>query len=104
MISLVVVKSLALTLLVGTLVDRSGPRRVLLSALTLYAIELIVFATLPGEVTIFYVGFWLICTLGAPMAGPTLAKALAGWFDRDRGAAIGLSARLRTGAGSAVFR
>ncbi|TCP29890.1 MFS transporter [Sphingomonas sp. BK235] len=101
--SLVVVKALALTLLVGTLVDRFGPRRVLLSALTLYAIGLIVFATLPGEVTIFYAGFGLICALGAPMAGPTLAKALAGWFDRDRGAAIGLSAGLGTGIGSAVF-
>lgn len=101
--SLAVIKSLTLTLVVGTLVDWFGPRRVLTTALLLYGCGLLLFAFVPMNIALFYAAFGLCCALGAPMAGPTIAKALAGWFDTNRGAAIGLSAGLGTGIGSAVF-
>jgi MFS family permease len=100
---LTVVKTLALVLAVGWLLDRFGPRRVLLVALCGYVGALSLFAIAPRHVVAFYTLFSLVCLFGAPIGGTTLAKALAGWFDAARGAAIGSSVGFGTAVGSALF-
>ena len=101
--SLTFLKSLALAFAVGWLLDRFGPRRVLLTSLVLYAGALLMFAMAPDNVLVFYGLFALVCMFGAPTASTTFSKALAGWFDEGRGAVMGLAAGVGSGAGSALF-
>lgn len=101
--SLTFMKSVALALVVGWLLDRFGPRRVLLISLGVYAAALLLFALSPRSVGGFYALFALVCMVGAPASPTTFSKALAGWFDEGRGAKMGLTAGIGTGVGSAVF-
>ena len=43
------------------------------------------------------------CTVsvGAALASPAYGKAIAGWFDKDRGAVMGLTSGIGSGLGSA---
>ncbi|MBD3760404.1 MFS transporter [Rhizorhabdus sp.] len=101
--SLTFIKSLALTLATGWLLDRFGSRHVLLAGLGLYSAALLLFAMAPPNVPAFYALFALVCMLGAPMSSTTFAKTLAGWFDKGRGAMIGFAAGIGAGTGSALF-
>jgi MFS family permease len=101
--SFTVIKSLALALIVGWLLDRFGSRRVLLAALGLYISAMLLFAMAPPSVLGFYSLFGIVCLFGAPMSNTTFNKALAGWFDQGRGAAMGLAAGIGSGVGSSVF-
>jgi MFS family permease len=98
-----IIKSLALALVVGWLLDRFGSRRVLLTTLGLYIASLLLFAVAPANVFGFYALFALVCLFGAPMSNTTFNKSLAGWFDQGRGAAMGLAAGVGSGVGSALF-
>jgi len=57
----------------------------------------------PPSVPIFYMEFGITCALGASLAATTFGKALAGWFDKRRGTAMGVTAGLGTGLGSIAF-
>lgn len=96
-------KSLALALGTGWLLDRYGPRRVLITAMCLYTLAIGSFALTPPAIGPFYVLFGAVCVFAAPLTSTTYAKALAGWFDRRRGTVMGIASGVGTGAGSAVF-
>jgi len=102
-LSLAVVKSLMLAFVVGPMVDRFGPRRVIIVSFLAFAAGMTAFSMAPANVPIFYALFALVCGLGAPINNTTFGKALAGWFDKGRGAAMGFSAGLGTGSGSVIF-
>ncbi|OJW76187.1 MAG: hypothetical protein BGO57_13915 [Sphingomonadales bacterium 63-6] len=101
--TLTIMKSLALAFVIGWLIDRYGPRRVLCVAMGLYALSILAFGMVPPSVPLFYIGFGITCALGAALTATTFGKALAGWFDGRRGTAMGLTAGIGTGLGSIGF-
>jgi MFS family permease len=77
----------------GRLIDRFGAKRPLVISLVLYAacIALLPFAIdnagLPG----LYIDMALTGIVGAPSSTVAYVKVLSGWFDRARGAALGVA-------------
>jgi len=101
--ALSILKSAALALGTGWLLDRYGPRRVLISAMSLYILAICAFAFAPPKVALFYALFGVVCVLAAPLTSTTYAKSIAGWFNHGRGAAMGIAAGVGTGIGSAAL-
>jgi predicted MFS family arabinose efflux permease len=74
--------------LVGRLIDTLGVRKVLLPGSLAWAATLAAMSFLDGSVAMLYVISAVMGPLAA-MCGPVpLAKVVAGWFDRSRGAAL----------------
>ncbi|HTK95070.1 MAG TPA: MFS transporter, partial [Terriglobales bacterium] len=86
--------------LAGYIVDRFGPRRILMLGVTLAGVALIALA---GATTItLFRAFFLLNALGYVLGGPLPVQVLLSrWFDRARGKAMGM-AYLGIGLGGAV--
>ena len=89
------------TPLVGRLLDRFGPRRVLLSSLILYSSATMLLYFLNAALVIFYLALALISLVGAGSNTVAYARVLSGWFDLRRGLAMGLT-MAGIGVGSAI--
>lgn len=87
--------------LVAWTTDRWGVRSVVLFALAGSAIGYVCLSQLTQSLTTFYIGAALLAILGAGTSPVTWTKALSGWFDRQRGLALGL-ALAGTGAAAIV--
>jgi MFS family permease len=75
--------------LIGSLIDRYGPRRVIIPATVLYALVLISGATLGSSLWQFYFFYTALGVAGAG-AGPVgYGVIVAHWFNRRRGLALG---------------
>ena len=75
----------------GVLMDRWGIRRVALPGITLFAICLFGMSLAPHSLPIFAVMF-AVTTIASEIQCPLgYTKALAAWFDRRRGLALGVS-------------
>lgn len=86
---------LSVSWLWGLLVDRYGARRVaLLSqvglALALAGLPLVAAAFGPG-LTGWYIGWALVALMGGGTGQATWTRGISGWFDKARGAALGLA-------------
>ncbi len=77
--------------LVGWLTDNLGVRRLVLISLAGTSAGYVVLATLTQSITTFYIGAALMAVLGAGTTPITWTKAISGWFDRQRGLALGLA-------------
>jgi MFS family permease len=76
--------------LAGQLVDRSGARKVILTAMVLSALALFSCYLCSTRIWQLYAFFFLLGLFG-PAAGPvSFAKVISLWFDRRRGLALGL--------------
>ena len=76
----------------GRLVDRYGVRRFLAPGIVLWCTALFSMSLLNGKIVSLYLVAILI-GLGGTLAGPiTYLKVVGGWFDRNRGLALGLVA------------
>jgi MFS family permease len=87
------------TLWVGpALVHRFSPRKLLLIGTALTAAAFIGFSRMSGDITIYYV-FWFLYTVGYIFSGPIPHQVIISqWFRRKRGRAMGI-----TYVGVAIF-
>lgn len=75
----------------GALLDRFGPRRVVLVTMPLFAASVASLYFLPPSLPAYY-GTWVAITvLGCGVINTSFNKAVASWFDRRLGLAIGLA-------------
>lgn len=77
--------------LIGTLVDRIGPRRIGLFGVVFYCSALALLSTASGDVRSWWL-LWAVVGIGSMCILPTLwTKAINMWFDRNRGLALALA-------------
>jgi MFS family permease len=77
--------------LTGMLVDRWGPRRVILVATTLFACLLISVMFFSSSLGRLYALFLAMGFIGTGTAPVPYGKAISNWFDRRRGLALGFT-------------
>ena len=73
----------------GVLVDRFGPRRVILTSIPLFAIGIGAFYFQPDNLTVFYVLWGLIPILSIGLWPLGFLQSVTRWFDRRLGLALG---------------
>ncbi len=84
----------------GWMIDRYGPRRLMLSGSLMMGFAL-VGLSFAGNLSLFYL-FYLFNALGYVLGGPIPCQVLISrWFDKNRGKAMGI-AYLGIGAGGAI--
>jgi MFS family permease len=85
----------------GMLVDRFGPRRVVLTSIPLFALGLAAFYFQPDNLLVFYVLWALIPILSIGLWPLGYLQAVTRWFDRRLGFALGC-ANAGIGVGSTI--
>jgi MFS family permease len=85
----------------GMLVDRFGPRRVILTSIPLFALGLAAFYFQPPNLLVFYLLWALIPFLGLGLWPLGYLQAVTRWFDRKLGLALGC-ANAGIGVGSTI--
>jgi MFS family permease len=76
----------------GWMLDRWGSRKVATGSIALFAISLIFLSQIGNSVTQMYLAFGLVSLVSAGTNVVSYARAIALWFDRRRGLALGLAA------------
>ncbi len=77
--------------MIGWLTDNLGVRRLVLLSLSGTVLGYVGLALLTRSIPSFYLAAALIAVLGAGTTPITWTKAISGWFDRQRGLALGLA-------------
>lgn len=77
--------------LVGKVADIFGARRVLLVGLLGYACAFLALAFQPGTIAAYTVIIMFHTMIGIACGGAVFSRAVAGWFSRNRGLALGLT-------------
>ncbi|SNS15410.1 MULTISPECIES: MFS transporter [unclassified Azospirillum] len=77
--------------IIGVLADRYGVRRVTLVSVVLFGLSLALFALGNGSLTLFYLNWLLLATVGAGTLPITWTRPVNNWFNKHRGLALGLS-------------
>lgn len=86
--------------LVGGAIDRFGARPVAIVSLFLFSLCFMSLALSNGSLTLYY-GQWVVMSvLGTGTLSATWTRVVNGWFDRNRGLALGLAS---TGTGLTGF-
>lgn len=86
----------------GRLVDRVGPRRMILTSIVLQAIMIASFSRQTDAVWTFYARFVLQTILALGTTHVAFTRVIAVWFDRKRGLALGV-ALAGLGVGGAIW-
>ncbi len=76
---------------VGLLVNRMNVRKLVLWALVLFSLSFMALGLSSGSLTQYYVTWALVGMFGAATLPITWTRVVNGWFDRQRGMALGLS-------------
>lgn len=76
----------------GWMLDRWGSRKVATGSIALFAISLILLSQIGDSLTQMYLAFGLVSLVSAGTNVVSYARAIAFWFDRRRGLALGLAA------------
>lgn len=87
--SLVAYMIVAVSPLQGMLVDRFGPRRVVLTSIPLFALSLAAIYFTPNNIYIFYALWALVPIAGLGLWPLGYLQAVTPWFDRKLGLALG---------------
>jgi MFS family permease len=74
----------------GYLLDRLGPRRVILPCLTVFGFALASLSLLSAHIWHLYAVFLVLGIVGNGTAQMAYSRAVTSWFDRRRGIALGL--------------
>ena len=86
--------------LVGSLIDRYGPKPIGIIGLTGHAIGYVLLALTPGSLIVWYATFVMLAVLSAGSLPMTWTTVVTGWFVKNRGLAIGFT---MAGTGIAAF-
>jgi len=86
---------------VGALVDRWGPRWVLLPGIALYAMGVASYSLMTSSAALVYLLFALSGLFGGVQSPVAYSAVVSKWFDRERGLALGI-AMGGVGVGAAV--
>lgn len=86
--------------LAGLAIDRWGARPVALVSVVLFGLCFMSLALSTGSLTLFYAQWVVMSFLGAGTLLATWTRVVNGWFDRNRGLALGLAS---TGTGLTGF-
>ena len=85
----------------GWLIDRYGPRKLMISGVLMAGMALMGLSLTGGSMTLFYT-FYVLNALGYVFAGPLPCQVLISrWFEKNRGKAMGI-AYLGIGTGGAL--
>ncbi|WP_419814504.1 MFS transporter [Glacieibacterium sp.] len=85
---------------VGIVIDRYGARNVAMVSLMLFGLCFMSLGFSTGSLTLYY-GQWVVMSvLGAGTLSATWTRVVNGWFDRNRGLALGIAS---TGTGLTGF-
>ncbi len=87
-----VVTAVTLSLPIGVLMDRRGVRWILLPSLLVFGLVLGSMYYLTASVTHFYVAYFLLGLSAASTLPHSYTRVIVGWFDRQRGQALGVAA------------
>lgn len=87
--SLVAYMIVVVSPLQGMLVDRFGPRRVVLTSIPLFALSLAALYFTPDNINVFYLLWALVPIAGLGLWPLGYLQAVAPWFDRRLGLALG---------------
>lgn len=87
--SLVAYMIVAVSPIQGMLVDRYGPRRVVLTSIPLFALSLAALFFTPNNIYIYYLLWALVPIAGLGLWPLGYLQAVAPWFDRKLGLALG---------------
>jgi MFS family permease len=75
----------------GRLVDRVGPRRVILTSVVIFSLGLMSFYYLSPNLWHYYLIYVVIGMVGSGVSPVPYYNVISHWFDRKRGLALGLS-------------
>ena len=89
------------TVTLGLLIHRWGVRRPSMIFVAVFAATIAVLPALPASPSLFYSAFALLGMSGAAATAMPYAISVSGWFDRNRGLALGLI-NMGAGLGSAI--
>ncbi len=76
----------------GWMLDRWGSRKVATGSIALFAISLVLLSQIGNSLTQMYLAFGLVSLVSAGTNVVSYARAIALWFDRRRGLALGVAA------------
>ena len=74
----------------GFLLDRFGPRRIILPCILIFSATYASMALLTPHLTRFYLSFFVIGLVGAGTSFLGYSRAISTWFDRRRGVALSI--------------
>lgn len=77
--------------LIGRIADRIGVRRVIVTATLLLALAYVGFANQPGTLPAYFALTFFHTVVGIGCGAAIYTRAVAGWFDRNRGLALGVA-------------
>lgn len=75
----------------GGMVDRLGVRPVIIGSTILYGLLFLAMSFMTGSLAVYYILFTFVGLAGLGTIGITYTRAIASWFERSRGLALGLS-------------
>jgi len=76
---------------VGRLVDRFGPRKVIIPSAITFAVMLIAFKLISNHLWQLYFAFIIAGVIGSAAAPVPYGKVVSNWFDKHRGLALGVT-------------
>ena len=88
--------------MLGVLLDRLGPRKVILPCMTVYALAFGSLGLLSGSLTQLYVTFAVLGVVGNGTTQMGYSRAVSTWFDNRRGLALAL-VMAGAGTGAMIF-
>lgn len=86
----------------GTMIDRWGIRMIMLPAIALFALITAGFSLLSADPMVLFALYGLSGLIGAGQTPIAYSKAVAAWFDKERGLALGI-AMAGVGLGTALI-
>ncbi len=75
----------------GELIDRHGPRRILLTSMAMLGFAIAGLSQMTGALWMLYSLYFFIALVGAGTIPTTFSRALLNWFDKKRGLALGIA-------------
>ncbi len=87
---------------VGRIIDRHGARRVILGGNLLFAMSVALVSVTSANPARFYLIYALLGITAAIPSTVMYTKVIAGWFDRNRGFALGFAGGFGNGIGAAI--
>jgi MFS family permease len=90
-VSIMILLAIVTAPVAGWLVDRGGARKVALTSMLAFGIALAGISVVPENVWMYYAAWVLMSIVGAGTLPVTWTKVVIGWFDKNRGIALGIT-------------